>query len=216
MLLLDANLLQINSCCYFCHFFETVNVNKARVISLLKVKVIPVAQLHMVFALFQNSHNACPCNNVQIINYKKNFLKWNHIELLHFRPIFWIVESFRCLSGNGFHLHLVPSPWEGRCICSGGDNSQICQRKYRPATRSTSTLALVSILYCICICLHFLFFISVFVSTFFPILSFSAPLKVSRVTFSIFHLGKQQTSKRHIQHVLDWKYSMHTRRSLTH
>ena len=92
------------------------------------------------------------------------------MELLH------QYKSYRCLSANGFHLHSVPSSSEGRYICPGGDNSQICQRKYRPATRSTSTLALVSILYYICICLHFLpyfVFFGCFVCNFSPFESWS-------------------------------------------
>ena len=66
-----------------------------------------------------------------------NLKKCSNLLVLTLQLWIQIVESNRCLFPIGFHLHLVPSPWEGGCICHS-DNSQIYQRKYRPAARWTS------------------------------------------------------------------------------
>ena len=66
-----------------------------------------------------------------------NLKKCSNLLVLTLQLWIQIVESNRCLFPIGFHLHLVPSPWEGGCICHS-DNSQIYQREYRPAARWTS------------------------------------------------------------------------------
>ena len=177
---LCCSLIQIScNCCYFCYFFETVNVNKARVIFSLTVK----AQNTNVDKYSELLKVIDVCTEMAFTYIRFRVLQREDTFVL-------VVITVKFVNANIELLHIQLQRWHWHLYCI------------------ISVFASILFL-----------FISVFVSTFFPILSFSAvspPLKVGRVTFSIFHLAKQQTSKRHIQRVLDEKYTMHTRRSLTH
>ena len=121
--------------------------------------------------------------------------------------------------GIDFHLHLVPSPWEGARICHT-NNSQIYQRKYRtdaPARlyhkhylvrlfHDNSNYSMVYLTHSPWACFGFSkskvshnYILDHNIYFLFSLPSAPLPLSMSNVgwvTFSIFHTADQQTSKR--------------------